>query len=289
VDTDGGRPTLARGGAPTKDRVLRPRGQRTLRRLLDAGEAVFERRGYEAARVDDIVREAHTSHGTFYLYFANKEDLFRALALDVAEEMAGLARSLGPIGPGAAGYRALRGWLEGLADLYERRRAVLQAWTEAETHGSEFGRIGTDLVTEFARTLAERVDSEATVDLDRPIAALALVAMFERFLYFVAAHQLDVGREETLDTLATIAHAGLFGASRRQRRLLARRECAPPPPPARSAPRAPTARRQRASAPRRRSPRTRLRPFASTSRSTSDPTSSTASASFSPSWPSRRA
>src|SRR6516164_10918740 len=72
----------AHPGRPAQGRELRAQGRRTLRRLLDAGLRVFARRGYHAARVDDIVRAARTSHGTFYLYFANKEDLLRALAVD---------------------------------------------------------------------------------------------------------------------------------------------------------------------------------------------------------------
>ena len=46
---------------------------------------------------------AETSHGTFYLYFANKEDLFRALVAEVADEMQALAEALGPLTPGPAG------------------------------------------------------------------------------------------------------------------------------------------------------------------------------------------
>jgi AcrR family transcriptional regulator len=38
-----------------------------MQRLLDAGVEVFAARGYHAARVDDIVKVAETSHGTFYL------------------------------------------------------------------------------------------------------------------------------------------------------------------------------------------------------------------------------
>ena len=56
-----------------------------MRKLRDAALTVFEKRGYHAARVDDIVKVAKTSHGTFYLYFANKEDLFRTLVARVAE------------------------------------------------------------------------------------------------------------------------------------------------------------------------------------------------------------
>src|SRR5713101_7875059 len=109
----------ARGGGPAQERELRERGKRTMRKLLDAGMTVFAARGYHAARVDDIVKVARTSHGTFYLYFANKEDLFRALALDVADAMTELAESLRPVKPDASGYEELRSWLEMFRDLYE--------------------------------------------------------------------------------------------------------------------------------------------------------------------------
>src|SRR5262245_43081549 len=86
-----------RGGVPTRGRELRARGQRTMTRLLEAGTRVFAERGYHAARVDDVVKAARTSHGTFYLYFSSKEDLFRAIAETVAAEMLDLARELPPL------------------------------------------------------------------------------------------------------------------------------------------------------------------------------------------------
>src|SRR4029077_12750726 len=113
-------------------RELRARGQRTMRQLLDAGVEVFASKGYFAARVDDIVKLARTSHGTFYLYFANKEDLFRALAAEVADEMQTLAESLGPLEAGPAGEESLREWIGRFADLYEHYGPVIRAWTEAE-------------------------------------------------------------------------------------------------------------------------------------------------------------
>src|SRR5438128_6342004 len=130
-----GRPgsSAARGGAPAQERELRAQGKKTMRKLLDAAMVVFDRRGYHAARVDDIVKVARTSHGTFYLYFANKEDLFRALLADVTEDVRGLADSLGPVGPGEDGYRELRGWLARFCDLYVHYGPVIRAWTEAES------------------------------------------------------------------------------------------------------------------------------------------------------------
>src|SRR2546430_348870 len=73
-------------GTPAQGRELRARGRRTMRKLLDAGVEIFAQRGFHAARVDDIVKLAKTSHGTFYLYFSNKEELFRALAQERSEE-----------------------------------------------------------------------------------------------------------------------------------------------------------------------------------------------------------
>src|SRR5947208_1786607 len=119
----------ARGGAPAQERELRAQGKKTMRKLLDAAMDVFDRRGYHAARVDDIVKVANTSHGTFYLYFANKEDLFRALLADVSTEMTELARSLGPVTADDDGYREVRAWLARFADLYEHYGPVLRAWT----------------------------------------------------------------------------------------------------------------------------------------------------------------
>jgi AcrR family transcriptional regulator len=199
-----------RPGAPAQGRELRARGRRTLRKLLDAGAAVFAQRGYHAARVDDIVKLARTSHGTFYLYFANKEDLFRALATEVAEEMMALAESLPSIDAGDAGRRELRAWLERFTELYERYGAVIRAWTEAEIGGSAFGRLGTDVFTEFSRVLTERV-RKISSDLNSPITALAFVTMIERLNYYVLTGQVDIERDAMLDTLAAVTHAGLFG------------------------------------------------------------------------------
>ena len=47
------------------------------RQILEAALAVFAERGLAAARLEDIARRAGLSKGTIYLYFPNKEELFR--------------------------------------------------------------------------------------------------------------------------------------------------------------------------------------------------------------------
>jgi AcrR family transcriptional regulator len=205
-------PRPGRHGQPAEGRELRARGRRTVRRLLDAGIEVFAVRGYHAARVDDIVRQARTSHGTFYLYFANKQDLFRALALDVAEEMRTLTDELGPVEPTEEGRRELRAWLARFADLRERYGPVIRAWTEAEVDTSDAGRLGTELLGDVAATLGKRIRSSALPGLDPAIASMAVVAMVERFNYYVLSGQVDASRDQVLDLLADVAYAGLFGA-----------------------------------------------------------------------------
>ena len=47
------------------------------KQILDAALAVFAEHGLAAARLDDIAKRAGLSKGTIYLYFPNKEELFR--------------------------------------------------------------------------------------------------------------------------------------------------------------------------------------------------------------------
>ena len=52
------------GGRPAQDRELRAQGRQTLRNLLEAGLAEFDERGFQADRVDDIVRRARNRSET---------------------------------------------------------------------------------------------------------------------------------------------------------------------------------------------------------------------------------
>ena len=204
-----------RAGKPAEGRALRARGQQTVARLHQAATDVFARRGYHAARVDDIVKAADTSHGTFYLYFSDKEDLFRAITAQVADDLTTVAGALPALDGPDRGRAAVRAWLADLADAYERHRRVIQVWTEAEIEDSEAGRLGTDLMRQFTGALADRLRELGAPDVDPGIAALALVAMVERLHYFLFTGWLDTSREDVLDTLAQVTQA-VIGSGVRQ-------------------------------------------------------------------------
>ena len=50
--------------------------------IVEAAWQVFDRKGYAAATLDDIANTAGVAKGTLYLYFASKQDLFRAVVQD---------------------------------------------------------------------------------------------------------------------------------------------------------------------------------------------------------------
>ncbi len=69
------------------------RGQETLDRILRNAEDVFRERGYELASVSAICRRAGIAQGTFYLYFANKEEIYLRLVEGLQERLVGRLRA----------------------------------------------------------------------------------------------------------------------------------------------------------------------------------------------------
>ncbi len=192
------------GGRPTEERQLRAQGRRTVRRLLDAGRDAITERGFPNVRVDDIVARADTSHGTFYLYFANKDDLLETLAREASEAVQSLADELPVITPDEGGLEKLRAWLDGFDSTYLQQGPVLRAWLEGQ---GEVDAPRQDIVTSLRAALAQRIRDNGRAGLDADAAALALVAMIERFTFLRG----DGDRRAQLDTLASIAHRGVFG------------------------------------------------------------------------------
>jgi AcrR family transcriptional regulator len=171
---------------------------------------VFADRGFHAARVDDIVRSARTSHGTFYLYFTNKEDLLRALATECALEMSALAETLGPVTLDESGYAELRAFLVRFFTTYRRYGPVLRAWMEGHVEDRSVSALGVQSFTDIATALGRRM-SEAGVAADNASIS-ALMALLERFAYFLVSRRLEFDTDETLDTVTHLVHRGFFAA-----------------------------------------------------------------------------
>jgi AcrR family transcriptional regulator len=62
-------------------------------KLLEAARKVFAEKGLGEATARDIVRETDLASGTFYNYFRDKEDAFRALLEQMADRSRALVRT----------------------------------------------------------------------------------------------------------------------------------------------------------------------------------------------------
>ena len=70
------------------------RAEQRPREICAAALAVFAEKGFAAARLDEIAKRAGVSKGTLYLYFKDKEALFRAVVKDTVSPNIEAIRSI---------------------------------------------------------------------------------------------------------------------------------------------------------------------------------------------------
>jgi AcrR family transcriptional regulator len=205
------RPSLG-GGTPAQDRELRAQGRETVRKLLEAGTIEFEDRGFNGVRVDDVVRRAGISHGTFYLYFANKEDLFKALLRDAMHDMEIVAGDFPVVTSDETGLRLLRLWVRKFSAAYAAHGTVLRTLSSANAPGEMYSE-GLQLffsLTEAMTTGMTAAAEAAGRHHERAeLTAFACLMMLER-VNFVITTEVQLPAEEMADKIADIMFAA-FG------------------------------------------------------------------------------
>ncbi len=201
------------GGIPAQQRDLGAQGRETIRRLLDAGLAEFEVTGLQATRVEDIVRRAKTSHGTFYLYFANKDDLFRTLLRDALHDMSIITDEFPVVTSNESGRAALRRWVSRFSETYAAHATVIRILSQAEIVGEEVFADGLQLLFRLSEsitqgmTAAEKAQGTAEPTPHAELTALACLMMLERVNYLLSAVEVQLPREEMNDRVAAIIYA----------------------------------------------------------------------------------
>src|SRR5438270_1899080 len=119
----------ARSGAGGPKAPRTQRGERTLRKILDAAGAEFGERGFSDSSIVGITQRAGVALGTFYTYFESKEALFQALVRDMSAQV---RDDVGPALTGAgdgleAEQRALAAFLRFARDHRDIYRIVDEA------------------------------------------------------------------------------------------------------------------------------------------------------------------
>jgi AcrR family transcriptional regulator len=204
------RPSLG-GGIPAQQRGLGTQGRQTVQRLLDAGLAVFDELGLSASRVEDIVRRAKTSHGTFYLYFANKDDLLRTLLQDALHDIAIVTGEFPIVTSNEAGRAALRRWVQHFSDIYTKHGTVLRIVSQAELVEEDVYGDGLQLMFRLAEAMTQGMTAaRKAADGEPPphaeLTAVACLMMLERVNYLMS-NEVRLPKEEMTDRLAAIIYA----------------------------------------------------------------------------------
>lgn len=106
------------------------RGERTLRKILDAARREFGDHGFADSSIVGITQRAGVALGTFYTYFDSKEAVFQALVRDMSGQV---REQVGPVLSKASdAFDAERRALEAFLQFVRDHRDIYRIIDEAE-------------------------------------------------------------------------------------------------------------------------------------------------------------
>lgn len=191
---------------PTDSGPLRIRDRVKLRRpgeILAAAFDEFKQRGYAATRLEDVAKRVGVSKGTIYIYFQNKEELFRAVVQSVVTPTFDRIREV------AEGFEGttealLQRYLETLyAEVCDNSKArgllrLLIAESETfpeltEVYHREVMARGNSVVAAILQRGIDRGEFRADVPVQTPEIVIAPVMMLAMHrMLFGERHPIDV-------------------------------------------------------------------------------------------------
>jgi TetR/AcrR family transcriptional regulator, ethionamide resistance regulator len=173
---------------------------------------------YTELSVERIVREAGISRATFYVYFEDKGDLLRALAVDFIERMIGAAAAWWSL-TGDATRMDLRDAMRAIIDAYQPHKVVMAAVVEVASYDAGLRELFGDLLNQTIAAVAQHIATgqaggyvEAGLDPERTAAWLTWMA--ERGLYQLVAPATPAAIEKLLDAMTDITWNTLYASTR---------------------------------------------------------------------------
>jgi AcrR family transcriptional regulator len=193
----------------SKGLTLRDEQKRmTRRRLIEGALAAFERRGYAATTIDDIVAEANASRATFYLHFKSKADVVLVLAHTLGRRWRALYFELAS-GDGLA-RAELYEWLYAMVDNYRTNRAGLLALEQAGAIEPEVAAVRLANTRESIAAIAGSIERWYGSDPeDARVRAALLLTQMDRFFELWVIRGVEFDRARAVGTLTDLWLAGL--------------------------------------------------------------------------------
>ena len=183
--------------------------------LLDAASRVFARRGFHAATLEEVAREAGYTTGAIYSNFAGKDELFQAafehqIARDVREVSDAQAAATEDT-PGARTRASARRWMELLAERPEMFLLLVEYWSYAMRH-PELRESFAERFGAFRDTTARWVEEEAERGgWDLPLPPEDIALGLNALIYGVALQYLPNPEDLPEDGLEQMARALMTG------------------------------------------------------------------------------
>jgi AcrR family transcriptional regulator len=200
------------GGKRDANRRARTQG------LLQAAERLFLERGIENVSIDDITREAKVAKGSFYRYFADKEELVRALLAPSRERVLSaferaerkLSEAEGPNQVRSAYMRLGRELAAVLMGEPNIARLYLQESRAPAVHARVPVRELEGEVAAAARKLTEVAYRNGLLRRVHPqVSSLAVIGASERLLHAYFSGDLEVDPVSAMQGLVGIVLEGI--------------------------------------------------------------------------------
>jgi AcrR family transcriptional regulator len=185
-------------------RELSARGLETRAKVLEAAEQVFGELGYHDASIVKITEAAGVGQGTFYLYFAGKQQVFDEVVLDLNTRVRHAMTEAS-----AAGTTRAERELLGFGAFFRftaDHPALYRIIRQAEFVSPEMLRYHYDRLSEgYVEGLREAVESGEIGDVDPKVTAWALMGMGELIgLRWILMENRDKMPKAVLDELERI-------------------------------------------------------------------------------------
>jgi AcrR family transcriptional regulator len=170
------------------------RAVETQQHLLAAARQVFGERGYRGTSVAAITEAASTAHGTFYLYFRNKEDAFLQLLASSIDELYRGSFAALDSDDLDGGADAVAAGVAELVALAERERglvrALLEGAVESPAIAARWMEVRAPFVEGVAADLRARQQRGTMRPIDADLAAASLCGMVEWLVFTSAAFEV---------------------------------------------------------------------------------------------------
>src|ERR1035437_5604118 len=160
-----------------------------------------------------VRRRAGSSHVTFYLYFSNKEDLFKALLKDALRDMEIVAGDFPIVTSDDTGLKVLRQWVRMFFKAYAAHATVIRILSQADLVPEEVFGDGLKLFFSIAEAMTTGMTAAAEAagkhQEHAQLTAVACLMMLERVNYLISA-EVPLPEDELASRIAEIMYAA-FG------------------------------------------------------------------------------